>query len=443
MGVIRWGLSCPEDTKARIDHKHPHYFLGALHHFLKIRIKNETLFTMKKHLCYLVLLIGMAQPLAAQSDYRMKGNTDEVDANFLFGYYNQDGNNAAVTGGIGTEALQDYASLLVVNVPLDSVQALSINLGADFYSSASTDNIDNFVSSASSQDLRTYGTVGYTRKNLGRGETFGVGAGFSTEYDYSSVSGRVSYAKEWNEGNSELSANAQAFFDQWSLIYPIELRTSLRNQALSPGRRSYNLQVAFSQVVNKRLQFLLSGEAIYMDGLLSTPFHRVYFVNQTAPDIERLPSTRLKIPLGLRVNYFPFDNFIIRTNYRYYWDDFGVLAHTFELETPIKLGTTFTLYPFYRYHTQTAADYFAPYATHQSAEEFYTSDYDLSALNSQKFGLGIGYAPLYGIGRMNLAAGKRMLILDKIMLRSAYYTRSTGLTAFLMSIDVSFKLKRK
>ena len=42
-------------------------------------------------------------------------NTDwkTVDVNFLSSYYQQDGNNGAVTGGIGTEFLTDFTQKLL------------------------------------------------------------------------------------------------------------------------------------------------------------------------------------------------------------------------------------------------------------------------------------------------------------------------------------------
>ena len=390
---------------------------------------------------YLILILLFPLASVAQEEYQMKKNDKEITANFLTSYYQQDGNNAAVTGGIGTEELQDYASLFVVNVPLDSVKSINVSVGADFYTSASTDAIDNNVSSASSKDLRTYGNIAYSHKKLNRGETYGARFGFSREYDYTSFNGGLSYAKEWNEGNSELSLNAQTFIDRWSFYFPREIRSEVRGTLTSPNRRSYNFQVTYSQVLNKRMQFSISGEAIYMNGLLSTPFHRVYFSDRSRPDIERLPDTRLKIPVGVRFNYFPLDNFILRTYYRFYWDDFGINAHTASIETPIKLGNTFTVSPFYRYHTQTAADYFAPYAVHNSNETFYTSDFDLSALNSHKFGMGIKYAPVYGVGRVKIPFSKKIFRFDSVQLRGAYYTRSTGLNAFLVSLDLSFKIK--
>ncbi|MCR9286373.1 MAG: hypothetical protein NXI23_03175 [Bacteroidetes bacterium] len=105
------------------------------------------------------LLYVSFQVFTQNSEYQMKGNEKETTIDFLSSYYQQDGNNAAVTGGIGSEELMDIVNVLVVNVPLDSINSVSFTVGGDLYSSASTDKIDFEESSASSHDLRLYGTV--------------------------------------------------------------------------------------------------------------------------------------------------------------------------------------------------------------------------------------------------------------------------------------------
>lgn len=381
-----------------------------------------------------------AQDTDAKKGYHMKGNGREIEANFLSSYYEQDGNNGAVTGGIGTEKLNDISNVVIINIPLDSVNSVSLYGGADYYSSASTDNIDNVTSSASSSDVRGFGTLSYSRKNLNRNETYSVHVGYSGEYDYTSINGGLSYTKEWNEGNSEVNVRGQLFVDQWKLIYPVELRGT--ELLTSRDRRSYNGQLNFSQVLNKRMQMSISGEFVYMTGLLSTPFHRVYFADAASPDIERLPDNRLKVPLGLRFNIYPFQNVVLRTYYRYYWDDFGITANTLELEVPVKLGSAFTVSPFYRYHAQTAADYFAPYQQHLTSDIFYTSDYDLSGLTSHKYGLGLRFSPIYGLARSKpFLPSRRMFMIKYIESRGGYYKRSTGLTAFFISLNVGFAVK--
>lgn len=388
----------------------------------------------------LILPISLFAQNTSDSEYHILPNTDEIEADFLTSYYQQDGDNAAVTGGTGTEELSDFANVFTINIPLDSVNAVSVYAGADYYSSASTDNIDNVVSSASSQDSRVFATFSYNRKNLQKNEIYGVHAGFSKEYDYTSFSTGLSYTKLWNEGNTEINVNGQAFFDQWKLIYPSELRYQV--SLPSAGRQSYNGQLNFSQVLNKRMQFAISAELVYMTGLLSTPFHRVYFSDSNTPDIERLPDTRLKIPIGFRFNYYPFDNLILRSYYRFYSDDFGITANTTELELLFKINNYFIISPFYRYHDQSASDYFAPFETHTSDEAYYTSDYDLSALSSNKFGLGIKYSPLYGILRSKpMLKNNKVFMVKYLETRGGYYSRTTGLNAYFFSLHIGFSLK--
>lgn len=377
----------------------------------------------------------------------------EIDANFLSGYYQQDGNNSPVTGGIGTEKLNDFSNVFVINVPLDSVQSISLMAGSDTYTSASTDNIDSNVSSASYQDTRNYGNLGYNRKNLKRNSSYGLKAGVSREYDYQSFSTGITYSKEWNNGNTELNLNGQAFFDKWlgkehsdQLIYPEMWLGDILGYSMhtNPVRNSYNASLFFSQVVTRRLQFGISAELIYMHGLLSTPFHSVYFADKEdfAFDIERLPDSRLKIPLSIRLNYYPLDFLILRAYYRYYTDDFGIKAHSFNIETPLKINRRLTVSPFYRFHKQTASDYFAPYKTHVSGSKYYTSDYDLAALQTHRTGMGIKYYPDSPILRSPRATDFIGIFqFNYVELRGAYYTRTTGLNAFNISLNLGFGLK--
>ncbi len=370
----------------------------------------------------------------------MQPYSQEIEANFLSSYYEQDGNNSAVTGGIGTEKLADFANVFIINIPLDSVRAINFYSGADFYTSASTDNIDNNVSSASRQDLRGFGTVSYSRLNLKKSKSHSTKVGFSAEYDYTSISVGFSNTKEWNEANSEITISGQIFFGKWQLFFPVELRSTVNLP--SSDRQTYNGQIIFSQVLNKRTQMSLSAEVIYLTGLLSTPFHRVYFSDVSSPDIERLPRKKLAVPLSIRLNYYPMDNLVLRTYYRYYWDDFGIRGNTVEIETPIKLGMVISLSPFFRFHTQTATDYFEPYQTHISTQEFYTSDYDLSALSSHNYGLGIKYYPLYGLIRYKpFFKNKKLFMIKYLEFRGSLYTRNTGLNAFITSLNVGFSIR--
>jgi hypothetical protein len=123
-----------------------------------------------------------------------KLKVDEV--NFVSSYYRQDGNNAAVTGGVGSEKLTDFATTIDVHLlktdRKQRVNSYTIELGIDTYTSASSDKIDpSTVSSASSGDQRIYPSVSWSRINQSKGSTIGANFSVSSEYDYFSLGGGI------------------------------------------------------------------------------------------------------------------------------------------------------------------------------------------------------------------------------------------------------------
>ena len=69
---------------------------------------------------------------------------EHTEIDFLLNYYEQDGENAAVTGGHGTEELTDVSPTIVVAVPLNDDDVLTINANISAYTSASSSNINPF-----------------------------------------------------------------------------------------------------------------------------------------------------------------------------------------------------------------------------------------------------------------------------------------------------------
>jgi hypothetical protein len=216
------------------------------------------------------------------------------------------------------------------------------------------------------------------------------------------------------------------------LIYPEELRN--QNWFDVYRRNSYNLSFSYYQTINRRVALGIYPGIAYQHGLLSTPFHRVYFTDDSKR-VENLPQQRFKIPIGAQLNMFLGKMWIIRTYYRFYWDDFGITAHTVEVETPIKVSQEFTISPFIRMYTQTGANFFKPYALHSPLQEFYTSDYDLSNFNSYKTGLSVRYTPLGG--------DYHRWSFNEIELRYALYKRSDGLLAHTITAFINLTTERE
>ncbi len=409
---------------------------------------------MKKiSLSFLAVLFGLlqgfsqekTQPAPAPTNYEdRKIKIEEI--NLISSYYHQDGNNSAVTGGIGTELLTDFSNSLDVQFSKKDKKSrkhlFGFEMGFDTYTSASSDMIDpTTITSPSYVDQRYYPSLFWSINNPEKGQTFGANIAYSTEWDYKSYGAGLNYTKSFNENNTELSLKFNAFFDKWWMILPDELRpegypsgTERRKHELPINpRNSFNLSASLSQIVNERLQVSLVLEPNYQKGQLATPYQRVYFNTNTDDTlrVEKLPSTRWKMPIGARLNYFVGDNVVIRTFYRYYFDQWGLNANTLELEVPIKVNPFLTIIPNYRFYQQNGIKAFAPYRQHLTTDEFYTSDYDLSKLSSNSFGMGIRWKPVNGVFGVKHW--------DKISLRYLHYRRSTNLSSNIVSLLLTFK----
>jgi len=479
----------------------------------------------------LFFLVLAAYSQDSSSVYK-KRVLESTEVDLLTGYYIQDGDNAAVTGGIGIEKLNDFATNIIVSVPLNDDNVLTIDAGISAYSSASSSNLDPFdntgassggddddddddddggggnsnpgtfipptgspwvaSSGASKGDVWFGANVSFSHSSDDRNRIWGSHLSFASEFDYTSFGFGGGYTWLFNQKNTEFSLKGNIYLDKWNPRYPTELDSWLEaGQSITNGffrnvdildqngntinkngsnvwkpvnatlvdnnnRNSYSISFGFSQIISKKAQFSVFFDLVQQKGWLSNPMQRVYFADkanyyignaagipvytsknnkdvfQLADDIERLPDTRFKFPFGLRFNYFINSNFVLRTYYRFYIDDWGIVSHTIDFEVPIKIAGKFTLYPGYRYYTQTAANYFFPYDSALSTNPFYTSDYDLSEFNTNQYSIGFGYTDIFTKFHIS------KLGLKNIDIRYSYYTRNTGFSANQVSASFIF-----
>ena len=432
---------------------------------------------MLKRLLLFVMLFAVVDAVAQDDDAEFKQRVlESTEIDLLSSYYTQDGSNAAVTGGLGTEDLQNYPVNIVVSIPLNADDVLTIDAGVSAYTSASSSNLnpfdgrnpaDPFVASsgASGADALISASASYSHSSDDRNGIWSLKASVSAEYDYNSIGFGGGYTHLFNEKNTSVSLHADVYLDNWRVLYPYELggdaegsRFNIRryvvtgNQNYQPvftpydvtTRNSYNFSLGLSQILSEDLQGSLSFDLTLQDGQLANHMQRVYFADfedsfiqnfHLADDVERLPDSRVRTAVGGRLNYFLNEYFVARGYYRYYSDDWGINSHTVSIEVPIKLlGDGWTLYPSYRFYTQTAADYFAPYNQLLSTSEFYTSDYDLSAYDAQQFGFGVSYTDIFTSFKLGLLKFK------SIDLRYEHYKRDTDFSADIITGGFKFIL---
>lgn len=463
-----------------------------------------------------ITAVGFAQQDSTKVYKKRVLKTTQVD--FLSSYYTQDGNNASVTGGVGNEHLTDFTPTIVVSLPLNADDVLTIDAGISTYTSASSSNLNPFdvsgasgnggedddddrrasgdvigspwVASSGASRQDTWGSINgdYSHSSDDRNTVWNADVSFATEYDYSSIGFGGGVTKLFNEKNTTLGVSAKVYLDVWRPEYPTELKSYEEvNGNLNAGffngvtivdqngaassnwhpvdgfgliqdkaRNSYSVSFSFSQILSKKAQMSLFFDLVKQEGWLANPMQRVYFADipnyfignassisnytsptntdvfQLADDIERLPNSRFKIPIGMRFHYYINEVFTLRTYYRYYFDDWGITSHTASVELPIKITPKFTLYPSYRFYNQTQADYFAPFETHVSTSDYYTSDYDLSKFSANQYGFGIGYTDIFA----------KFHIWDfglkSIDLNYNNYKRNTGLKANIISLSFKF-----
>jgi len=344
-------------------------------------------------------------------------------------------------------------------------------------------------SGASKSDQLVSVMANYSHSSDSRNFIWNSDVAFSNEYDYTSIGFGGGIAALFNEKNTEINLKANVYLDQWRPIYPTELHeyskygTNFLNQGYFSGvtvynengimatekylptkftdlsltnRNSYSASFGFSQILSQRLQLSLFFDVLQQQGLLSTPYHRIYFADKTnffigqsqfianyesssnsgvfklADDIERLPDTRFKLPIGARLNYYISERLVLRTYYRYYSDDWNIHAQTASIELPVKISDKFTVFPTFRYYNQTASQYYAPYEKHLSTEQYYTSDPDLATFETKQIGFGVNYTDIFASAKI------WQFGLKNVDFRFHQYDRTDRLKASIATVAFKF-----
>jgi len=218
----------------------------------------------------------------------------------------------------------------------------------------------------------------------------GVAGGVSVENDYESRFGSLDGRWDFNQkrtsvnaGLSYTNSDTSARMDHDSAPY-IETST-FNNQVeqLADGvkivngkRQDWASSIGLTQVLNKSA--LLSANLGYTrsTGYLSNPYKMVTVAfidpDQTAVDgtligesrafLEKRPNERNQWNVNLRyVQHIQALDAALHVDYRFFSDDWGINAHTFEADWAQPLGHDWIVTPRVRYYSQDAADFYHPY----------------------------------------------------------------------------------
>ena len=249
---------------------------------------------------------------------------ETIEINFLSSYYQQEGDNASVTGGIGNEDLEDFHPNIIISIPLSDDNFITIDYGISTYTSASSSNGNPFdagsnynettspwyaSSGASKVDTWRSLNLEYTHFSDDRNTIINANISNSKEWDYKSFGFGGGITKYSNNKNTSYSFATQIYLDEWMPIYPKELdyydiydgdtnigffnsrkifdETGTVSQDWTPinnfspmddkNRNTYSLSFLFSQILNENSQISFFIDFINQKGWLANPLQRVYF----------------------------------------------------------------------------------------------------------------------------------------------------------------------
>ncbi len=242
-----------------------------------------------------------------------------------------------------------------------------------------------------------------TRTQLGANYTYDlgtmrVGAGFrhSSEPDYTSNFLMLRFESDFAQRNTTFGLNLAQGSDSIdnsgsqggiSAVRSGELQTTM-------------LSASLSQILSMNSVASISYDLIYLDGFQENIYRTVVAGGMVQP--ERVPETRLRQAMAASVRYYvePTQTALIGS-YRFYLDDWGILASTPEARAIQELQDgKLEVHTSYRYHRQRAAEFYKTVydSSDAAVEPYVTDDEKLSRVRTHTVGLKLAASlDLFGI----------------------------------------------
>ncbi len=169
--------------------------------------------------------------------------------------------------------------------------------------------------------------------------------------------------------------------------------------------------VSVSQVVSEHAVAGVTYDLSRLTGYQENPYRSAITAEGLVP--ERHPDERTRHAVAASLRWFaPRTETTVVVSHREYLDDWGLRAHTPELRLIQQAGEGVDLTLRYRYHRQTAADFFLlSYPSNDLAQfPFVTDDVKLGAFDSHTLGFKVGViGSVIGFtGRLEQARGEVM-----------------------------------
>lgn len=358
---------------------------------------------------------GMQAATAAEID-----NAWELDTSYL--YYGETNGRVTVNKAIakltGDISEQDKVSIDLIldtmsgSTPTGAVRSKISSVTFTSASGASGATLTGAVPDiASFSDTRLAFSMDWAHQK-NRLKTVNYGGSVSVEKDFVSYGASINYNQD---SKDRINTYTAGFAYQLDQIYrstggtPEPMSSVADNSSFSDGERFiYDGIVGISRVINKKTIAQLNYGLGYSDGYHTDPYKVISEVRLVAESdatlnsfayaetdrfFESRPETRLRQSLytGMAHQYGN-NGEVIHTSYRYYQDDWGIIAHTLDIKHKTPLTDGAYIEPHFRFYTQTAADFFMHSILDDGSPlpDYASADYRLDSLVDITVGVQYG-----------------------------------------------------
>jgi len=239
-----------------------------------------------------------------------------------------------------------------------------------------------------------------------------TGLNFSAETDYLSLGGSYTLTYDTNRKNTTLAAGVSVDIDR---IAPVGGKPNEDggeggegNEGLSAflngeRKQTADFLVGVTQILDRKTLMQLNYSYGKTNGYMNDPYKLVSVVGSDGNPIvdpnnangflyyyEKRPDTRNRQSVYWKMNH-EFGEDVFYISYRYFWDNWNIKSHTYDVRYRYQLTKHTYLQPHYRFYKQTAADFYRYFLLNgEPLPDYVSADYRLGALTTTTAGLLYG-----------------------------------------------------
>ncbi len=295
------------------------------------------------------------------------------------GYQSQAGRRVSDPG---SERLTVFEPQVLASIRQSARVRHQVWIPFDMVTSASANATDSrrtppdMMSQASRQNQA--GTLDWTTTYAARrGTDVALRDAFHLEENFRSWTTALSASQSLAEDNATVSAAASHTYDWFDSYDPLGHRLGRTNRTTTHGT------VGASQILTPTTVVHAAYGLSVQYGTLGNTWNTVPLPYDRRVN-EDLPRSRVRHAASARfAQYLPWDG-ALKGHYRFYADDWGLVAHTAELQLHQRFTGTLRARASYRFHDQSGVDFFTTMAAPDQAPR--ASDSDLAPFRAHAVG---------------------------------------------------------